>query len=87
MAERKLSRPTSVGDEYLAAILDELKGLRADLADGPGPVIIQNGPVELREGVDAIAAIEAAGQELGASLNEESAVATGSESKRKRRKR
>ena len=33
----KLPNPTHVGDFYLAAILEELKGLRADQARAPEP--------------------------------------------------
>lgn len=47
MAE--LPKPIQVGDFYLAAILDELKGLRADLAAARAPVVVNNGPVEFRE--------------------------------------
>jgi hypothetical protein len=87
MAERKLPKPMTIGDEYLAAILDELKGLRAEMADGRTPVIIQNGPVELREGAEIAAAVETAGQEIGAALSEEPALATRPPAKSKRRSR
>jgi hypothetical protein len=83
MEEKKLSRPMTVGDEYLAAILDELKGLRADLADGPRPVVIKNGPVELREGVQAVAAVEAADQEPGAALSRKPVPAKSKERSRR----
>ena len=33
----KLPNPAMVGDFYLAAILEELKGLRADMARAPEP--------------------------------------------------
>ena len=45
----KLPNPMHVGDFYLAAILEELKGLRADQARAPA--VINNGPIEFR-GVD-----------------------------------
>jgi hypothetical protein len=47
MAE--LPPPMQVGDFYLEAILDEIKGLRADLEKARAPVVVNNGPTELRE--------------------------------------
>ena len=44
--EPRLPNPTSVGDFYLKAILDELRGLRADKARAPAT---PEGTVELTE--------------------------------------
>lgn len=41
-----LPRPVTANDVYLAAILDELKGLRADLAQPPTP---ETAVIDLRE--------------------------------------
>ena len=44
----KLPNPLQVGDFYLAALLDEIKGLRADLDAARAPACVNNGVVELR---------------------------------------
>jgi hypothetical protein len=48
MDEKKLPRPVSTTDFYLKAVLDELQGLRADLA-GEKPEVTPDGLIELRE--------------------------------------
>lgn len=51
-ARRLPSDPRSSTDQYLAAIYDELRGLRAELAKDKQPVSIpQDGTIELREPV------------------------------------
>ena len=45
----KLPNPAMVGDFYLAAILEELKGLRADMARAPAVQTKPEGVTEFRE--------------------------------------
>lgn len=48
MSNPSLPRPVTVGDKYLAAILEELQGLRQDVrAQTPSPAVADT--VELRE--------------------------------------
>lgn len=92
MTEHQLPDPVAREDAYLAAILDEIKGMREDMAKYGIPPRVGPGvetTVELREGADAAEAIEAAGQELGAALAAEATPEPEPPPapKRKRRKR
>jgi hypothetical protein len=65
-----LPNPVGREDAYLAAILDEIKGMREDMAKfgippRAGPGVEVTNTVELREGTNAAGAVETAGQELG----------------------
>ena len=52
MTKRDLPTPVSREDVYLAAILEELEGLRADMARAPEDIVnTTTGPIEFR-GVD-----------------------------------
>ena len=60
----KLPNPVQVDDFYLAAILDEIKGLRADLAVARAPAVVNNGPTELREPEPSVPLSELSQEEI-----------------------
>ena len=64
----KLPSPITIGDEYLAVLLDELRGLRADLALARAPAVVKVDPVELREPEAALEALRETAQPPAKSL-------------------
>ncbi len=76
MTNHQLPEPVGREDTYLAAILDEIRGIRADLKKYGIPPDVRPGmevknTVELHEPAQVAKAIEAASQEFGAALSEE----------------